>query len=94
MLRGMLHPIPGVDETRLRRLTSIAGRGYRADSHLFLTIPAVLMAIASLATLWRSASFVLATLVGLNGVCVLAAMLGLMRLSRTLRRLKVGRDAE
>lgn len=88
----MLHPIQGQDENQLRRLTSIAGRGYQADSHLFLTLPAVLMIVSVVACAWRSAGGVLATLVALNGICVLAAALGLWRLAKTLKRLKLGRD--
>lgn len=88
----MLHPIEGFDEVELQAQTSIAGRGYRADSHLFLTAPAVLMLVSIGACVWRSQGGVLATLVLLNGVCALAAVLGLMRVSRTLKRLKLGFD--
>ena len=86
----MLHPIEGIDEPTLQASTSIAGRGYRADSHLFLTLPALLMGVSIAACLWRSSSTVLATLVLLNGICAYAAVLGLWRVHRTLRRLQLG----
>lgn len=83
----MLHSVPGFEEGRLSQLTSIAGRGYRADSHLFLTLPAVLMLVSVAACAWRSASGMLATLVALSGICVLAALFGLNLLVRTFREL-------
>jgi hypothetical protein len=88
----MLHPLPGFDEPDLQSQTSIAGRSYRVDSHLFLTLPAVLMLVSIAACVERSTSGVLATLVLLNGICVLAAVLGLSRVAKTLDRLKLGRD--
>jgi hypothetical protein len=88
----MLHPITGFDERQLARLTSIAGQGYRVDWHLFLSLPAVLMIVSTVACVWRSQGGVLATLVALNGICALAAVLGLLRVARTLKRLKLGRD--
>jgi hypothetical protein len=88
----MLEPLPGHDETELRRLTSIAGRGYHADWHLFMTAPALLMVVSIIACLWRDQGSVLATLVALNAVCALAAVLGLLRVAKTLNRLKIGRD--
>lgn len=88
----MLHPIPGFDEDHLRRLTSIAGRGYGTDWHLFMTVPAVLMLVSLGACAWRSSSGVLVTLVALNALCALAAVLGLARVARTLNRLKLGSD--
>ena len=88
----MLHPIDGFDEPALQAITSIAGRGYRADSHLFLTLPALLMVLAIAACAWRSAGSVLATLILLNGICALAAVLGLWRVYRTLAHLRLGFD--
>lgn len=88
----MLEPLPGHDETELRRLTSIAGRGYGADWHLFMTVPAVLMVVSIVACVWRDQGGVLATLVALNAVCALAAILGLLRVASTLNRLKLGRE--
>lgn len=88
----MLHPIDGIEESTLQAITSIAGRGYRADSHLFLTLPAVLMLVSIAACAWRSTGGVLATMVLLNGICALAAVLGLWRVYRTLAHLKLGRD--
>ena len=90
----MLHPIPGFEETDLQAQTSIAGRSYRLDSHLFLTLPAVLMLVSIAACAWRSSGGVLATLVLLNGICVVAAVLGLHRVARTLNRLKLGCDED
>lgn len=90
----MLHPLPGFNETDLQAQTSIAGRSYRVDSHLFLTLPAVLMLVSIAACVGRSNSGVLATLVLLNGICVLAAVLGLARVAKTLNRLKLGRDTD
>lgn len=88
----MFHPIDGHDESHVRQMTSIAGRGYSADSHLFLSLPAALMGVAILACAWRSAGGVVTTLALLNGICALAAILGLRRVERTLRRLKLGHD--
>lgn len=88
----MLHPLEGHDETELQATTSIAGRGYRLDSHLFLTLPAVLMIVSIAASVWRSSGGILATLVLLNGICALAAILGLQRVWKSLRRLKLGSD--
>lgn len=88
----MLEPIPGHDETELRRLTSIAGQGYGADWHLFMTAPAVLMVVSIIACLWRDQGGVLATLVALNVICAMAAVMGLLRLADTLKRLKFGRE--
>lgn len=88
----MLHPIDGIDESSLQAITSIAGRGYRADSHLFLTLPAVLMAVSIAACIWRSTGGVLATMVLLNAICAYAAIAGLWRVSTTLGRLKLGYD--
>lgn len=90
----MLHPIAGLDERTVRSLTSIAGRGYHADSHLFLTLPAILMGVAIAACGVRSSDGVLVTLVALNAICALAAVLGLRRVHRTLQRLELGRDKE
>ncbi|MNT65502.1 hypothetical protein D3C72_2034910 [compost metagenome] len=64
------------------------------DSHLFLTLPAVLMLVSIAACAWRSSGGVLATLVLLNGICALAAILGLSRVSKTLKRLKLGVDED
>lgn len=88
----MLHPIDGIDEPTLQAITSIAGRGYQADSHLFLTLPALLMVVSIAACAWRSSGGVLATLVLLNGICALAAVLGLWRVYRTLAHLRLGFD--
>lgn len=88
----MLHPIDGVDEASLQAITSIAGRGYRADSHLFLTLPAVLMLVSIGACVWRSTGGVLATMVLLCGICAYAAISGLWRVSDTLGRLELGFD--
>lgn len=90
----MLHPIDGFEETYLARITSIAGRGYRADSHLFLTLPAVLMVVSIIACVWRSQGGVLATLVALCAVCALAAVMGLARVWTSLKHLKLGYDDE
>lgn len=90
----MLHPIDGFDEVELQAQTSIAGRSYRLDTHLFLTLPAVLMLVSIAACAWRSSGGVLATLVLLNGICVLAGVMGLARVATTLSRLKLGRDDE
>ena len=90
----MLHPIDGFSEPELQSQTSIAGRSYRVDSHLFLTLPAVLMLVSIAACAWRSSGGVLATLVLLNGICALAAILGLSRVSKTLKRLKLGVDED
>ena len=88
----MLHPIDGFDEPELQAITSIAGRGYRADSHLFLTLPAILMVVSTAACVWRSTGGVLATMVLLNGICALAAVLGLWRVYTSLAHLKLGYD--
>lgn len=88
----MLHPIDGIGEPELQAITSIAGHGYRADSHLFLTLPALLMLVSIAACLWRSTGGVLATMVLLNGICAYAAVVGLWRVSRTLGRLQLGLD--
>jgi hypothetical protein len=88
----MLHPLPDFDEAELQARTSIAGRSYRVDSHLFLTLPAALMIVSIAACAYRSTGGVLATLVLLNGICALAAVLGLARVASTLDRLKLGRD--
>lgn len=88
----MLHPIDGIDEPALQAITSIAGRGYRADSHLFLTLPALLMLVSIAACVWRSSGGVLATMVLLNGICAAAAVLGLWRVYRTLAHLRLGFD--
>lgn len=90
----MLHPIDGFSEPDLQTQTSIAGRSYRVDSHLFLTLPAVLMLVSTGACAWRSSSGVLATLVLLCGICALAAVLGLARVATTLKRLKLGVDPD
>lgn len=90
----MLHPLPGFNEPDLQASTSIAGRSYRVDSHLFLTLPAVLMLVSIVACIARSTGGVLATLVLLNGICVLAAVLGLARVAKTLNRLELGRDTD
>lgn len=83
----MLHPVSGFEEIRLSKLTSIAGQGYKADSHLFLTLPAVLMLVSVAACAWRSANGMLLTLVALSGICVLAAIFGLNLLVRTFQEL-------
>lgn len=88
----MLHPIDGIDEPTLQAISSIAGRGYRADSHLFLTLPALLMVVSIAACVWRSSGGVLATMVLLNGICAYAAVAGLWRVRNTLGRLKLGYD--
>ena len=88
----MLHPIDGIDEPALQAISSIAGRGYRADSHLFLTLPALLMVVSIAACAWRSSGGVLATMILLNGICAYAAVAGLWRVRRTLGRLKLGLD--
>lgn len=90
----MLHALDGIDETELQSITSIAGKSYRVDWHLFMTLPFLLMFVSIAACLWRSSGGVLATLVLLNGICALAAILGLVRVSKTLRRLKIGRDTD
>lgn len=83
----MLHPVPGFEERQLSQLTSIAGRGYRADSHLFLTLPAILMLVSVAACAVRSAGGMLATMVALSGICVLSAVFGLSLLVRTFQAL-------
>lgn len=88
----MLHSVDGFDEAQLSQLTSIAGRGYRADSHLFLTLPAVLMLVSVAACAVRSAGGMLATMVALSGICVLAALFGLTLLARTFQGLFRGGD--
>ncbi len=88
----MLHPIDGIDEPTLQAITSIAGRGYRMDSHLFLTLPALLMVVSTVACVWRSTGGVLATMVLLNGICAAAAVLGLWRVYTTLDHLELGFD--
>lgn len=88
----MLEPLPGHDETELRRITSIAGKGYRVDWHLFMTAPAVLMLVSIVACVWRDQGSVLATLVALNVICALAAVLGLMRVASTLKHIQLGRE--
>lgn len=90
----MLHPIDGFSEPELQAQTSIAGRSYRVDSHLFLTLPAVLMLVSIAACAWRSSGGVLATLVLLNGICAYAAIVGLTRVSKTLKHLKLGIDED
>lgn len=88
----MFHPIDGIAETELQAISSIAGQGYRADSHLFLTLPALLMAVSIGACVWRSTSGVLVTMCLLSLICALAAVLGLWRVARTLGRLRLGYD--
>jgi hypothetical protein len=90
----MLHPIDGFNEPELQTHTSIAGRSYRVDSHLFLTLPAVLMLVSIGACVWRSSGGVLATLVLLNAICAYAAIVGLSRVAKTLNRLKLGIDED